>query len=279
MNIGARRSYDGIGICGLACHNAPVLFKTHRHCGLSIGALCHGGHLIELQAGVVVDHCFDALERGIYWAVAGLFCAVLGPVHDQGHFGLVRTVGAADHMHGLELDPVRLWIGGNAHQCDQILVVDFLFAVGQFFEPHEHILELVVAQFIAEVLQLGAQRGAARVFAHDDICLGQTYVLWAHDLECLGVFEHTVLVDAALMGKGVLAHNRFVELHGKSAHACYAARDVHQFGAVDASLVGHDVVADLHGHHNFFECGVTCTLAQAVDCALNLARASLDSGQ
>ena len=99
------------------------------------------------------------------------------------------------------------------------------------------------------------------MFAHDDVGFGQAHVLGAHDLKGFGVFQHAVLVDAAFVGKGVLADDGLVELHRKARHGRDAARDVHDLGAVDPRAVRHDVVAHFQGHHDFFQRGVARAFA------------------
>jgi hypothetical protein len=51
------------------------------------------------------------------------------------------------------------------------------------------------------------------MLAQHQVRLGQADILGPHDLEGLGVLEHAVLVDAALMREGVLADDGLVELH------------------------------------------------------------------
>jgi hypothetical protein len=55
---------------------------------------------------------------------------------------------------------------GIGHQRDQVVVEDLLLAVGQRLEPHEDVVQLVVGQLVAQILQLRAQRRAARMLAH-----------------------------------------------------------------------------------------------------------------
>ncbi len=138
---------------------------------------------------------------------------------------------------------------------------------------------MIVPHFKAKLLKLVAQCRAARVFAHNEVCLGQPHIFRAHDLECLGVLEHAILMDAGFVREGVLADNGLVELDREAAHGCHAARDVHDLGAVDAGLIGHDVIADLQGHDHFFESRIASAFTKAVDRALDLARTCFDSGE
>ena len=227
----------------------------------------------------MADQGLDAVERRIHRAIAGLAGLVLGAVNLKRHVCLLRSLGAADNAHRHQLDPVVLGVGRGPHQRNQVIFIDFLLAVGQLLEPHEHVLKLVVAQLEPKIFQLGAQRCTARMLAHDDVGLGQAHILGAHDFEGLGVLQHTVLVDAAFVGKGVLADDGLVELHGEPRHSRHTPRDVHQLGAVHAGLERHDVVAHPQGHHDFFQRRVARAFAQAVDRALDLARACFDGGQ
>ena len=117
------------------------------------------------------------------------------------------------------------------------------------------------------------------MLAHDDIGFAEADILGPHDLEGLGIFQHPVLVDARFMGKGVFADDRFVKLYREAGNRGDAARDVHDLGRIDASGEGHNVVADLHRHHDLFQRRIARAFAQAVDGALNLPRAAFDSRQ
>ena len=94
-----------------------------------------------------------------------------------------------------------------------VLVVDVLLAVGQLLEAVEGVLERVLAQLVAQLLQLRAEGVAARVLAHHQRGLGHADRLRRHDLVGLGVLEHAVLVDAALVREGVPADDGLVVLH------------------------------------------------------------------
>ena len=69
------------------------------------------------------------------------------------------------------------------------------------------------------------------MFAQHQLGLLQTDVFRTHDLVGLMMFEHAVLMDAGLVGEGVLADDRLVALHldagdvrHQPAHRTQAAR-------------------------------------------------------
>src|SRR5690242_6903220 len=77
--------------------------------------------------------------------------------------------------------------------------------------------------------------------------------------------------------KGILSHNGLVGLRSEAdGSRKLLARGVEQLG-IDCSLVWHAIGADAHCHYDLFKRCVACTLSDAVDCALHLASASIDS--
>ena len=219
---------------------------------------------------------FDGVECCINWAVTGGCYFFVAAFNIQDHRGLLRAVCAANNLERDQFKRVISCGGAGLHQRNQVFVVDFFLAISERFEPYEYVFQFIIGQLKSQISKFGAQRSAARVFAHDDVCLGQTHICGAHDLKSLGVFQHAILVDARLMRKRVFANDCFVRLHHKARYRRNAARQVHNFSAVDPCGVGHDVVADFHGHHNFFEGRVARTFAQTVDCTFDLTRTAFN---
>ena len=54
---------------------------------------------------------------------------------------------------------------------------------------------------------------------------------------------------------------------------------MHDFLSIHAGVIGHDVIAHAHGHHDLLKGGVSCPLTQAVDGAFNLTRPAFHCGQ
>jgi hypothetical protein len=247
---------------------------------LGVGAFGHGVDLIDLQLRLVVEQHVHRVEGGIHRAIAGGVGGFFHPVDHQSQFRFARAFGAADHAQAFDLNVVVfLHRGLIGHQRHQILVVDLFLAVGQSLEAHEDVVQLVVGQLVSQLFQLGPQRGTARVFAHGDVLGVQANIGGAHDFKRLDVLQHAILMDAGFMQEGVLADDGLVELHRKAGNGGHTARQVHDLGGVDLGAVGHDVVADLHGHHDLFQRGVARAFAQPVDRAFDLARACVHGSQ
>ena len=192
---------------------------------------------------------------------------------------LSRAAGAADNLQRHDLQPIPVPIRCGRNQSDDIVVIDFLLAVGEFLEPHENILQLVVTDLVSQISQLGAQRGASRVFAQRQRGAGNANIFGPHDFKRLGVFQHTILMDTAFMRKGVFANDGLVKLHRETRHRADPARNMHDLFSIDVGEERHDVSPHTERHNNFFQSGVARALAQTIDRAFDLPCAAFNSRQ
>ena len=110
--------------------------------------------------------------------------------------------------------------------------------------------------------------------AQHDLVGAPAHVLGTHDLVGVARLEHAVLVDAAGVREGVGADHRLVRLHDEAGGLADHARGRHDLRRVDADVELEVVAARAHRHHHLFERAVAGTFAQAVDRALDLARAA-----
>ena len=208
-------------------------------------------HLVELERGLVRHQRADRLEDRVHRTVAGRLRGDVLALDVEGERGRLRAHGAGDHGQRQHLDAVVRVRDLLVHQRLDILVVDLLLLVGQRLEAHEGVLELVVGQLIAELLQLVHEGMAAGMLAHDQRGLFHADAFRRHDLVGLRVLEHAVLMDAALMREGVTADDRLVVLHrerGRRRHQLGGARE---HGGVDAGRVRQHVVARLRSPSRF----------------------------
>ena len=158
-------------------------------------------------------------------------------------------------------------------------VVDFLLLVGQNLERLEQAAELFAAEFEAQGLGAVGQGGTPAVLAQHQVAHREAHVLGMHDLVGRAFLEHAVLVDAGLVGEGVLADNGFVPLHLDARNAGDEPAGGHEPPRVDAGFRVEMVMACAQGHDDFFERTVAGPLAQAVDGTFDLAGARFDGGQ
>ena len=163
------------------------------------------------------------------------------PVDVEPHGGALGPAGAGDHGQRDEPDAVVRGRDALVDERLDVLVVDVLLAVGEVLEAHEGVLELVVREAVAHLLELRPEGVAARMLAHDERGLRHADRFRRHDLVGLGVLQHAVLVDAALMREGVPADDRLVVLHREGGRGRDELRGAGQHGGVDAGVVGEDV--------------------------------------
>ena len=93
------------------------------------------------------------------------------------------------------------------------------------------------------------------------------------------LLEHAVLVDAGLVGEGVVADDRLVALHLHAGDVGHQPAGGHEPLGVDPRVGVVVVAAGAQGHHDFFERAVAGPFADAVDRAFDLAGAVFDAGQ
>ena len=93
------------------------------------------------------------------------------------------------------------------------------------------------------------------------------------------MLQHPVLMDPAFVRKRVLAYDRLVELHRKSRDGRNQPRGLHDLRRIDIVVIRHNVMANLHRHHDFFQRRVTRAFSKAVNRTFNLPRPCFDSRQ
>src|SRR5260370_38289975 len=88
-----------------------------------------------------------------------------------------------------------------------------------------------------------------------------------------------MLMTAVLGSEGITSSNSFVWLLRNTTKFTQQLAGCKQMRTYNTGFVGIAVGANPHGHDNFFERRVAGALADAIDCALHLARACGDCGQ
>ena len=158
-----------------------------------------------------------------------------------------------------------------------VIIADFLFLVRKFEELLIYLVQLFLAELDSERLQTVFQCRMAAA-GREDYGIGvQTYVFRIYDFIGGDILEHSVLMYAGGMGKGIATHYGLVGLH----------RHIHQVGnhtahrinpsGIDIGLQVY-VVVGLDDHRYFLKGGVAGPLAHSVDGHLTLARSVQESG-
>ncbi len=78
------------------------------------------------------------------------------------------------------------------------------------------------------------------------------------------------------MGKRIGANDGLVWLYDKAGNSGNQTRCVHDLGGINARGEREGIVTGVDRHHDFFECGVTGTFAEAIDRAFDLTRPCID---
>ncbi len=278
-DVGLGGGHHRVGVGGTRGHQLALglVLQPHRHLGLGVRAFGHGVHLVEGELRLVRDQLHDGVEGGINRPVARRLHGLLGAGHIEGERCRLRADRTGDHREGEHLDAVLLRGDLLVDEGFEILVVDVLLAVGKRLEAVEGVFQRILAELVAHFLELGAEGVAARVLAHHQRGLGHADRSRGHDLVGLGMLEHAVLVDAALVREGIPADDGLVVLHGERRRCRHELGGAVEHAAVDAHLVGQHVAAGLDGHHDLFQRRVAGALADAVDGAFHLPRAGADA--
>lgn len=153
------------------------------------------------------------------------------------------------------------------------------FFVGQVLEALEGLVQRVLAQLVAQGAQLFAESGATGVLAHHQVGAALPHILGLHDLVGAPILEHAVLMDAALVGEGVLADDRLVELNRKAGNRRNIAAGPGDVLGLDAGVVAQMVTANFQRHDDFFQRRIARPLADAVHGHLDLSSSALNTGQ
>src|SRR5690554_7582079 len=152
--------------------------------------------------------------------------------------------------------------------------------VGQRLEPGERFVQFGFGlELDTQLKQAGTESITTRMLTQHQAVGVPAYVLGTHDLVGLAMLEHAVLVNTGLMGKGIGTHNCLVRLNRETGNGGYQARRRNNVLGIDPGVDMEQILPGTYRHHDFFERGVTGTLAQAVDGALNLACTAADRCQ
>src|SRR6185295_14951111 len=131
----------------------------------------------------------------------------------------------------------------------------------------------------AEALHPVAEGVAAAVLAEHQAAARQPDFLRTHDLVRGMVLEHAVLMDAGFVRERVFAYYRLVARHRHARDVRDETRSRVEAGGLHVRAHVEERVARAQRHHDFLERTVARALADAVDRALDLARAGDHGGE
>ena len=94
---------------------------------------------------------------------------------------------------------------------------------------------------------------AAGVLAHDQPVAGNADRFRRHDFVGLFVLEHAVLMDARLVGKGVVADHRLIDRNRDARDLGHQARSRIELLAGNVRVEIEIVFSRAQRHHDFFQ--------------------------
>ncbi len=118
----------------------------------------------------------------------------------------------------------------------QVASFDRLFLVGHLQKALIDLFKLLCVQDVAQLYQPVAQASAAGTSREHDLRVGHANVPRVDDLVGGALLEHTVLVDAGRVGKGVRPNDRLVGLHRDARQLADQPADRIDPPGIDAGL-------------------------------------------
>ena len=103
----------------------------------------------------------------------------------------------------------------SANQRGEIVVVDELFAIADFFEADEDGLEFGGAEGVAQMFEASGDGSTTAVFGQWEFGLPPADGFWIDDFVGFPFFEDAILVDARAMSEGVQSDDGLVAWNGE----------------------------------------------------------------
>src|SRR5438309_587667 len=272
VHVCSRARLDHVSRAAFARHHSAVEVHPDRHLADGVLAGGYGAQLIVLEPTLEPGDGVDGVQHRVHRPVAHARVLEDLGVLLETHRGRGDDARPADHVQVVER--VRLGHLGDLvlDDGDQVVVEDVLLLVREILEPLGGLAELALVEIEPELSQPRGESGPARVLAHDELVGGPADVFRLHDLVGELFLEHAVLVDARLVGEGVLAHDGLVGLHVHARNGGEEARALEDLLRAHLGVDLEEVLACLERHHDLLEGGLARPLPDAVGGALDLPR-------
>ena len=154
-------------------------------------------------------------------------------------------------------------------QYQYIIVVDIFLLISQLQEFFVNLIQLILFQINPQDIQAVLQCSTPATGSQYDRVIIDTHIVRINNLIGLYILQDTVLMDTGRVCKSIPSDNRLIRLY----------RHIHQTGyhaACRINLLGIDIclnidfVMTLDNHSDFFECSVTGTFTDTVNCNFHL---------
>ena len=170
------------------------------------------------------------------------------------------------------------WTSRSTRSRLEVGVGHLLASIGKQLEAGERLVERVPLQLVPELGEARCERMAPRVLPQDEPRLSRADVARAHDLVGALVFQHPVLMDAALVRERVGADDRLVRLHVHPRASAHDLARANELRRVDPGAQPEMRRARLEEHHHLLERSVPGAFADTVDRHLCLPGGGAEAG-
>ena len=224
-----------IGVSGMTGIQTAVLAQANRHLTHGIDAFSDGFHAEFHQFIGDLNQAIEGLANSINRPGAnGSLGALLTITGAQGDRGCGAQISPTTHLHSGQLVVGLDLLGVLPNDGLQIAVGDLSLAISEFFKASEGIVEVITIELIPQLLKACADGTATTELAQADAVIGQADGSGINDFVGEAVLQHTVLVDAGFMGKGIGTHDGFVGLHRHAGEVGDQARGFVNLLGLDA---------------------------------------------
>src|SRR5437879_4119518 len=278
--VRARARLDDVRRGALARDHRAVEVDLHRDLADRVLARRGRAQRVVLEPSLEAGDGVDRRQHRVDRPIADARVLERLPFLLQAHRRRRHDPRAADDVEIVELVERCHALGGLVgDDRHQVLVVDFLLPVGEALERFEGPVELRAGQRETELLEPRRERGPPGVLAEDQLVRRPPDVLGPHDLVRELLLQDAVLMDAGLVGEGVLADDRLVRLDVHARNVGEQPGGLEDLLGPDARLDSEEVLPRPERHHDLLERRVARTLADPVDGALDLPGTVHERGQ
>ena len=158
-------------------------------------------------------------------------------------------------------------------------VLNLLDAVGENHKFAIHLIQFAAFELVPQLLAAQSQCVTAGVLAQHQPRIWHAHRLRRHDFIRQRIFKHAILVNSGFVSKRIAADDSLVRLHRNARDLRQHLAGMKELLAGNRGFISIAVGTDAHRHDDLFQGSIAGALADAVDGALNLARALLHSRQ
>ena len=248
----------------------PIVLHLHVHLSHIVRPLADGLDGELAQRHLATDNYLQRLDGSIHRTVSAGRCLEAFAADVQSHSCYAANTHTCGHLQVIQLYGVRSRaVGTRQHQ--DIVVRHLLLLISQLQECLVDVIQPFAVHLYAVHMQTVLQCCTSAAGRQHDGVIVYSHILGVHDFVGRCILQHTVLVNAARVGKGIATHDGLVGLYGHIHQARHHAADGEYLRGVDVRI-DIEIRMCLQRHHHLLQAGVSGTFANTVYGHLHLSR-------